>query len=423
MLDLKFNIWLKQQKKINKMQTYIIDLFKITEWKIDKDVIFHKSKKFFKIVGLKIKTNFFKKNWDQPIIVQNEVGILGIIKNLKTKKYLLQAKAEPGNKNKLQLSPTVQATQSNYRQIHGGKKVPYLNFFLKVNKKKDFNQSEQGFRYFRKYNSNILINTNKKIKLIPGFIWVSQNQLIKMINVKNLLNMDTVSVISSNINRNKIDTPVNENKFILQWFKSRDKKFFLKSKIISLAKLEDWEYDNNKIYHKNNKHFTVIGVKVKTNKREVNNWSQPIIKGKNLAIAGFILKKFNNTTHYLCRYILKPGLRSSVLSCTVNTSEFQNYTNDSNLSSFQKKIIKNFFLSQQYKKFKIYDNIMSDEGGRFYHCEIRNLALLLNGSSNINLPLNYIWISQNQMIKLIKKKKIDIEARLLFGCLNVNNLK
>ena len=66
---------------------------------------------------------------------------------------------------------------------------------------------------------------------------------------------------------------------------------------------------------------------------------------------------------------------------------------------------------------------MSDEGGRFYHCEIRNLALLLNKNLNINLPLNYIWISQNQMIKLIENKKIDIEARLLFGCLNVNNLK
>ena len=405
------------------MKTFIIDLSKITNWKIDKDEIFHKSKKFFKIVGLKIKTNFYKTNWDQPIIIQNEVGILGIIKNLKKKKYLLQAKVEPGNKNKLQISPTVQATQSNYRQIHGGKKVAYLNFFLKIKNKNDFNQSEQGFRYFKKFNSNILINTNEKMKLIPGFIWVSLNQLIKMIKVKNLLNMDTVSVISSNINYNKIDNPVNENKFISKWIRFRDKKFFLKSKIISLSKLKDWKYNNNTIYHKNKKHFSVIGVEVKTNKREVSNWCQPIIKGKNLAIAGFILKKFNNTTHYLCRYILKPGLKNSILSCTANTSEFQNYENNSNLSSFQKKIIKDFFLNQKYKKFRIYDNVMSDEGGRFYHCEIRNLALLLNKNLNINLPLNYIWISQNQMIKLIENKKIDIEARLLFGCLNVNNLK
>ena len=62
------------------------------------------------------------KNWDQPIIIQNEKGILGILKDSVKNKYLLQAKVEPGNKNRLQLSPTVQATKSNYQRVHGGKK-------------------------------------------------------------------------------------------------------------------------------------------------------------------------------------------------------------------------------------------------------------------------------------------------------------
>ena len=39
------------------------------------------------------------------------------------------------------------------------------------------------------------------------------------------------------------------------------------------------------------------------------------------------------------------------------------------------------------------------------------------------IPKNYIWISQNQMIKMIKRKKIDIEARLLFGCINIDKIK
>jgi oxidase EvaA len=47
-------------------------------------------------------------------------------------KYLLQAKLEPGNINNLQLSPTVQATESNYRRVHGGKKTPFSNIFLKI---------------------------------------------------------------------------------------------------------------------------------------------------------------------------------------------------------------------------------------------------------------------------------------------------
>ena len=157
----KFIQWFNKQKKINNIVTKVINLEKLDKWKSDNYKISHISNKFFKIVGIRVISNFFKKNWDQPIIVQNELGILGIIKN-SNNKYLLQAKVEPGNINKLQLSPTVQATKSNYKRVHGGKKVPYIDFFLKSKKSKFINQSEQGFRYLYKFNSNYLIDIKKK---------------------------------------------------------------------------------------------------------------------------------------------------------------------------------------------------------------------------------------------------------------------
>ena len=70
----------------------------------------------------------------------------------------------------------------------------------------------------------------------------------------------------------------------------------------------------------------------------------------------------------------------------------------------------------------IYDNIISDEGGRFYHCEVRNIAIMLEEHQGNKFPNNYIWISQNQMINYIKNKKVDIEGRLLFGCININKV-
>ena len=162
-MNKSLNNWFKIQKKNNKIKVKIVDIANIKSWIINENQIFHKSNKFFKIIGIKVKTNFYKKNWDQPIILQNEVGILGILKNIKKNKYLLQAKVEPGNINSLQFSPTVQATKSNYSQVHGGKKIPYLSFFLNIKKRYIFNQSEQGFRYFNKFNSNILINIKKKL--------------------------------------------------------------------------------------------------------------------------------------------------------------------------------------------------------------------------------------------------------------------
>ena len=46
------------------------------------------------------------------------------------------------------------------------------------------------------------------------------------------------------------------------------------------------------------------------------------------------------------------------------------------------------------------------------------MACKLGINQSIELPERYIWLSQNQIIDLIHKQKIDIEARLLFGIIN-----
>tara|TARA_Y200000002_G_scaffold215121_1_gene177522 strand:+ start:213 stop:641 length:429 start_codon:yes stop_codon:yes gene_type:complete len=142
-----------------------------------------------------------------------------------------------------------------------------------------------------------------------------------------------------------------------------------------------------------------------------------------MGFVGYLMKEFNKTNHYLCRYNKKPGLKKSTLSCSVNTSDLKNYRRGSNLINFQKKILKSYFLNKNNKLVKIYDNILSDEGGRFYNCEIRYKALKLTSNISLKIPENYIWLSQNQMIEMIKRKKIDIEARLLFGCINISKTK
>lgn len=422
MLNKNFQNWFKLQKKHNKIKVKIKKLDNLNNWYFSKDSIFHESKKFFKIIGIDVKSNLIGKNWDQPIIVQNELGILGIIKDKKKERYLLQAKVEPGNKNKLQLSPTVQATKSNYTRIHGGKKIPFLSFF--INKKKNFiSQSEQGYRYLFKFNYNSLVETTKSIKIFDNFYWFNKKDLAKLTRIKSILNMDTISVFSSFISKNKIDTPLINMQKINKWIKIKDKAFYLKIKIKPLVNLKNWIVKNDSINHKKNKHFSVIGININANKREVKEWDQPIIKGKEMAFAGYLIKEFNKTNHYLCRYNKKPGLKKSTLSCSVNTSDLKNYNSSNNLENFEKKILKDFFLNKKRKLKSIYDNILSDEGGRFFNCEIRYKALQLNNNTKIEIPHNYIWISQNQMIEMISKKKIDIEARLLFGCINIDKIK
>ena len=218
--------WLNNQKKEQLLIVKKINLSQLSKWIYSKREIYHKSKKFFKIVGIRIQSNFYnKKKWDQPIIVQNEIGILGIIKNIKTNKYLLQAKVEPGNINKIQISPTVQATRSNYSRIHGGKTIPYLRYFKKKNKNFSL-QTEQAFRYYNKKNSNIITFITKKIDLDKNFRWFSKIEILKLLKEKNLINMDTLSVFSSFIKKRKIDFPLNKEKKIILWRNSLKKKIF-----------------------------------------------------------------------------------------------------------------------------------------------------------------------------------------------------
>jgi oxidase EvaA len=399
----------------------------LDKWVYNKNYIHHISKKFFQIHGFQIKSNFYKKKkWDQPLIVQKEFGILGIIKKKidNEYKYLLQIKIEPGNINKCQLSPTVQATRSNYTKVHNGKDIPYLEFFLKKKKiKKIFKikQTEQGLRYYNKRNYNILLDDTKKIiKKLPNFYWINKKELKYLISKNNIINMDALSVFSCAINKKKKDSPIIKMSKISNFINKKRKKYFTLAKQISLYKLKNWTLKKDTIINNQKNYFSIIGLSIRNNSREINRWEQPIIAQENLAFAGFITKIFNQTLHYLVSFEIKPGLKNSYLSCTVRTSDFVNYKKNYDLTNFKKNIINENFVNKKNGKL-LYNTIQSDEGGRFYKSQICYSVFQLFDNYNLKISENYIWISHNQMINLIKNKYFDIEARILFACFNLYN--
>ena len=148
--------WMKQQNEEVVSNIKQIPISELEDWSYRDDRIRHDSGKFFSIDGIRISTNYRNvPTWDQPIINQPEIGFLGFI----TKKingvlhFLAQAKIEPGNLNVVQLSPTLQATRSNFMRVHGGAIPNYLEYFTgekKVAVLIDQLQSEQGARFLHK---------------------------------------------------------------------------------------------------------------------------------------------------------------------------------------------------------------------------------------------------------------------------------
>ncbi|MBN18924.1 MAG: response regulator receiver protein, partial [Chloroflexi bacterium] len=113
--------WFNKKREESDMIVEEIGINDLDKWNVDPNSgnVKHESGGFFEVIGVKASNTFDrevgKKGWTQPMIAKNPGGILGIVmKRINgIPHYLLQAKAEPGNIGKLQLSPTLQATTSN----------------------------------------------------------------------------------------------------------------------------------------------------------------------------------------------------------------------------------------------------------------------------------------------------------------------
>lgn len=417
MLNNRLIKWIRKQNFLNKLIVKKISQKKLKQWIFTDLEITHKNKNFFKILPFEFKTQ--KKRWFQPLIIQKEEGILGIIKKriLNKDYYLLQAKAEPGNINNVQISPTVQATKSNYLKKHGGKETPYLNYFLKKNKNikilSKLKLSEQGTRFFNKKNNNFLIEIkNLKLKKNKNFIWLDKEQLKFLLKKRNILNMDSISIFSSIVKRNKIDKPIQSFNNLTSLAKLLSKTLTIKKKIIKFSDLKNWKYDDYQIFDKDNKFFSIFFIKILAKNREVKHWDQPILSDHNKSLNIFIISKINETEHYLLKIINEPGFINPKFTTTICEKNF--------LSQDLKKNRFSKFLKDKNYLLNITN---SDEGGRFYKNQTTNIICSINDHKKINFSRYYIWASHNQIIELIDRNLLTIEARNLFACFNIDKIK
>lgn len=208
--DLDYIIeWFEKKRKESDMEVEEIDIKNLDEWNIDPQSgnIRHKSGGFFEVIGFKVKNTFDRevgpKGWTQPLIAHNPGGILGLLmkKINGVPHYLVQAKAEPGNIGKLQISPTLQATTSNLLKEHGGKKPLFAEYFDDPKKERIIYakwQSEDGGRFHLKSNYNMIIemDENEEIEIPDSFIWVTLFQIKQLLKIENYVSPHIRGIIS-----------------------------------------------------------------------------------------------------------------------------------------------------------------------------------------------------------------------------------
>ena len=201
--------WFNKKREGSDMIVEEIGLDDLDKWSVDSNSgnVKHESGGFFEVIGVKVSNTFDrevgKKGWTQPIIAKNPGGILGIImKRINgIPHYLLQAKAEPGNIGKLQLSPTLQATTSNLLKAHGGSKPLFAEYFDEENNPDIIYakwQSEDGGRFHLKSNYNMIVEVkeDENLKIPDSFIWVTLYQIKQLMKIENFVGPHVRGIIS-----------------------------------------------------------------------------------------------------------------------------------------------------------------------------------------------------------------------------------
>lgn len=444
--------WIKKQNQEVSVEVNKIPFSDLYLWEFDKEksILKHNTGKFFSIEGISVKTNWGRtNNWSQPIINQPEIGYLGFI----TKEFngvlyfLVQAKIEPGNVNHVQLSPTLQATKSNYTRLHKGKAPSYLEYFLNAKPEQillDQLQSEQGARFLKKRNRNIIIKIDEEIELLDNFIWLTLGQIKKLMSFNNIVNMDVRTVISGisygnyslqdsnnisflnsflcrdSIQKKTLQSTIVANKSlhsqeeIISFITKQKCKFELDIHRTSLANLNDWIIENDCIRHIENKYFKVIAVEVNIGNREVLKWTQPLIEPAQEGICAFVCKEINGVLHYAVQTKLECGNFDIIEFAPTVQCLTGNYrrTETGRLPFLD-------YVLNIPKDQIVFDTIQSEEGGRFYKEQNRNMIVLAGDEIDITLPENYIWMTINQLQTFVQYNNyINIQARSLLSATN-----
>ena len=193
--------WISSRRAATSMRVEIRPWSRNSEWTFADGVLRHVTGGFFSIAGA-------TQHWpgtsmdgvDRPMILQPEPGLLGFVVAPAPDGFhwLLQAKSEPGTTNYVQIGPSVQATQANYRRLHGGAPTQFLGLFANPRNPPvmDTLQSEQGTQFITKSNRNaVLLAAERFAPNHPDWSWVHAGDLRHALAQDYLINTDARSVI------------------------------------------------------------------------------------------------------------------------------------------------------------------------------------------------------------------------------------
>jgi len=413
------------------MKCQPIPLSETRLWQWESGKLVHKTGGFFSLIGLRGIAVSDESYNEQPFIHQPEVGILGnLIRNGNgNPQILVQAKSEPGNVGNVQLSPTVQATVSNYTRIHKGAPTPYLEHFLSPKPNSIFSdslQSEQGNRFLGKYNRNltVLVNGDGPDPVSEVWRWCDVDSLLSALPIEFAVNTDLRSVLAVSdwdllagekkpfglwrghggfgealldslfaIN-GECELPTSAILGILERLR---KKTPLGPAGCSLAKLAGWNLNADRLVDEEEKLFEVRGYRVHAPDREITHWDQPLVRDLGQGEVLLACQLRNGILHFLLRPSWEMGFLEGIqFGPSLQKPQTLEIFPPPDVSD----PVSDLILQGDYT-----DHIsthFSEEGGRFF--QSISLYKIVEFPESVLIPDSdeYCWVTLGQIRQLLK---------------------
>ncbi|HKT03970.1 MAG TPA: NDP-hexose 2,3-dehydratase family protein [Rugosimonospora sp.] len=424
-------------------EVHRIALSALENWHTDPATgdIRHDAGRFFVVEGLEVSMPDAPiPRWSQPIINQPEVGILGILAKEfdGVLHFLMQAKVEPGNRDGLQLSPTVQATRSNYTRVHRGKAVPYLHQFLDTRGHRvigDVRQSEQGSWFYRKRNRNMVVEVTGDVEVLDGFRWLTLGQIHALLGVEDLVNMDARTALSclpftgpglgaaargggrfrAALMRSCAVSAGSRHSMgdVLSWITAMRCTTDITTRLIPLNAVTRWHHSDERIAHESGRFFSVIGVSVTAAGREVGHWTQPMIEPNADGLVALLVKDIDGVLHVLMQAHVEPGYLDVVeLGPTVQCIP----VNHEMLAPEDRPRFLHEVQSAPADRIR-FDTVLSEEGGRFFHA--LNRYVIVETDCHVAEDPRFRWMTVHQLVSLLRHScYLNVQARSMVACLH-----
>ncbi len=386
----------------------------------------HETGRFFSVIGLEVRDGT-NRSWQQPIILQPEVGVLGLLVRRvgDLVMALVQLKAEPGNPSGLQLSPTVQATHSNYTGVHGGAAVPYLEHFLPradggppARTHLDVLQSEIGGRFLGKHNRNVIVEVTEDVAARPGFHWLPLETLWAMHGRADLVNMDLRSVLAglpAELCPTGETTELHAvartiDPAVLHWLEEGRRRSRVDVRAVPLTALTQWTLGRETVSHDAGRYFDVIGVRVEASGREVRSWCQPMVAPRFRGLLALTIARGPGGLHALVRLHAEAGSSGRAeVGPTVQCAP-ENHTHRPTDS--WPPLLDDARRGRLGRV--VFDGGLADEGGRFFHAVNRHVVTV---TTLHEAPPGFRWVPLPQLRALARVgRTVTMELRSLLSC-------